>query len=117
MGGGLPAAGYGGPATLMSRLAPDGPIYQAGTLSGNPLAMAAGIATLKLDLTAEGAPERLVEAARGLAAFLDAADRGTLDLPATDPFAIAVGSADINDPYSTADDRLAPYSSTGSRSW
>ena len=47
VGGGLPAAGYGGRADLMARIAPDGPVYQAGTLSGNPLAMAAGIETLR----------------------------------------------------------------------
>lgn len=46
VGGGLPAAGYGGRASLMMQVAPAGPVYQAGTLSGNPLAMAAGIATL-----------------------------------------------------------------------
>jgi glutamate-1-semialdehyde 2,1-aminomutase len=46
LGGGLPAAGYLGKAELMERLAPSGPVYQAGTLSGNPVAMAAGIATL-----------------------------------------------------------------------
>jgi len=46
VGGGLPAAGFGGRADIMARLAPDGPVYQAGTLSGNPLAMAAGLATL-----------------------------------------------------------------------
>jgi glutamate-1-semialdehyde 2,1-aminomutase len=48
IGGGLPAAAYGGKAELMSQVAPDGPIYQAGTLSGNPLAMRAGIETLRL---------------------------------------------------------------------
>lgn len=46
VGGGLPAAAFGGRASLMDLLAPMGPVYQAGTLSGNPLAMAAGIATL-----------------------------------------------------------------------
>jgi len=46
IGGGLPVAAYGGRRDLMSQVAPDGPVYQAGTLSGNPLAMAAGIATL-----------------------------------------------------------------------
>src|ERR1700733_7301495 len=46
-GGGLPAAAFGGRAEIMSRLAPDGPVYQAGTLSGNPLAVAAGLATLR----------------------------------------------------------------------
>jgi glutamate-1-semialdehyde 2,1-aminomutase len=47
MGGGLPAAAFGGRAEIMSRLAPLGPVYQAGTLSGNPLATAAGLATLR----------------------------------------------------------------------
>ena len=46
IGGGLPVAAYGGRADLMRMIAPSGPVYQAGTLSGNPLAMAAGIATL-----------------------------------------------------------------------
>jgi len=57
IGGGLPAAAYGGPAELMDQVAPDGSIYQAGTLSGNPLAMTAGIATL--DLLDAAAYERL----------------------------------------------------------
>jgi glutamate-1-semialdehyde 2,1-aminomutase len=47
MGGGLPAAAFGGRAEVMARLAPAGPVYQAGTLSGNPLAVAAGRATLE----------------------------------------------------------------------
>jgi glutamate-1-semialdehyde 2,1-aminomutase len=47
MGGGLPAAAFGGRTEIMSRLAPLGPVYQAGTLSGNPLATAAGLATLR----------------------------------------------------------------------
>ncbi len=46
IGGGLPAAAFGGRVEIMAALAPDGPVYQAGTLSGNPIAMAAGIATL-----------------------------------------------------------------------
>ncbi len=46
LGGGLPVGAYGGRADLMAHVAPDGPVYQAGTLSGNPLAMAAGIAML-----------------------------------------------------------------------
>jgi glutamate-1-semialdehyde 2,1-aminomutase len=46
IGGGLPAAAYGGRRDIMERMAPTGPVYQAGTLSGNPLAMAAGYATL-----------------------------------------------------------------------
>ncbi len=48
LGGGLPAAAYGGPADLLGLVAPEGPVYQAGTLSGNPLATAAGLATLSL---------------------------------------------------------------------
>ncbi|HEV2065130.1 MAG TPA: glutamate-1-semialdehyde 2,1-aminomutase [Thermoanaerobaculia bacterium] len=47
LGGGLPVGAYGGPRELMEKMAPSGPIYQAGTLSGNPLAMAAGIAMLQ----------------------------------------------------------------------
>jgi glutamate-1-semialdehyde 2,1-aminomutase len=47
IGGGLPCGAFGGRADIMERLAPSGPVYQAGTLSGNPLAMAAGIATLR----------------------------------------------------------------------
>jgi glutamate-1-semialdehyde 2,1-aminomutase len=47
IGGGLPVGAFGGRADIMDRLAPLGPVYQAGTLSGNPLAMAAGIAALK----------------------------------------------------------------------
>lgn len=48
IGGGLPVGAYGGRADLMEMIAPAGPVYQAGTLSGNPLAMAAGLATLRL---------------------------------------------------------------------
>ncbi|MGO4430534.1 aminotransferase class III-fold pyridoxal phosphate-dependent enzyme, partial [Streptomyces sp. MCAF7] len=48
MGGGFPAAAFGGRADVMARLAPAGPVYQAGTLSGNPVATAAGLAQLRL---------------------------------------------------------------------
>jgi glutamate-1-semialdehyde 2,1-aminomutase len=48
IGGGLPAAAYGASAPIMNQVSPVGPIYQAGTLSGNPLAMAAGLATLQI---------------------------------------------------------------------
>jgi glutamate-1-semialdehyde 2,1-aminomutase len=48
MGGGFPAAAFGGRAELMERLAPTGPVYQAGTLSGNPVATTAGLTTLRL---------------------------------------------------------------------
>jgi glutamate-1-semialdehyde 2,1-aminomutase len=58
LGGGLPVAAYGGRAEIMDTLAPDGPVYQAGTLSGNPLAMAAGCAALDA-LRRAGTYERL----------------------------------------------------------
>jgi glutamate-1-semialdehyde 2,1-aminomutase len=48
IGGGMPAAAYGGRTEVMASIAPDGPVYQAGTLSGNPVAMAAGLKTLEL---------------------------------------------------------------------
>ena len=57
IGGGLPAAAYGGRCDLMEQVAPAGPVYQAGTLSGNPLAMAAGLATLDV-LSRPGTWER-----------------------------------------------------------
>jgi glutamate-1-semialdehyde 2,1-aminomutase len=58
IGGGLPVAAYGGRREIMAQIAPAGPVYQAGTLSGNPLAMAAGIATLQA-LAAPGVYEGL----------------------------------------------------------
>ena len=68
IGGGLPAAAYGGPRELLERVAPAGDVYQAGTLSGNPLAVSAGLATLnRLDA---GAYERLGRATDRLAAGL-----------------------------------------------
>jgi glutamate-1-semialdehyde 2,1-aminomutase len=66
IGGGLPVGAYGGRADIMDKVAPDGPVYQAGTLSGNPLAMAAGIATLKL-LKKEGFYNQLNDKAAGFA--------------------------------------------------
>ena len=48
MGGGFPAAAFGGRADVMANLAPEGPVYQAGTLSGHPIATTAGLATLRL---------------------------------------------------------------------
>jgi len=65
IGGGLPAAAYGGAAELMERIAPAGDVYQAGTLSGNPLAVAAGLATLRL--LDEGAYARLARTTELLA--------------------------------------------------
>ena len=73
IGGGLPAAAYAGPRELMERVAPAGDVYQAGTLSGNPLAMAAGLATLRL--LDPPAYERLDRLSRSLADGLEAAAR------------------------------------------
>jgi glutamate-1-semialdehyde 2,1-aminomutase len=60
IGGGLPVGAFGGRAEIMDYLAPDGPVYQAGTLSGNPLAMAAGLAQLR-ELERSDAWSRLEE--------------------------------------------------------
>ena len=71
IGGGLPVGAFGGRADMMAHLSPDGPVYQAGTLSGNPVAMAAGIATLQVvrdDATLLRAPRSARQTAgRGLA--------------------------------------------------
>ncbi len=96
MGGGLPAAAFGGRAEIMDRLAPAGPVYQAGTLSGNPLATAAGLAPLRActpevyarvdeaahtvsklvaeALAAAGVPFRLQEAGNLFSVFLGRSD-------------------------------------------
>ncbi len=66
IGGGLPAAAYGGRRELMQQLAPVGPVYQAGTLSGNPLAMAAGLATLRR-LSRSGSYQQLEASSKQLA--------------------------------------------------
>jgi glutamate-1-semialdehyde 2,1-aminomutase len=73
IGGGLPAAAYAGRRDLMERVAPAGDVYQAGTLSGNPLATAAGLATLRL--LDKPAYERLETLSRSLAEGLEAAAR------------------------------------------
>jgi glutamate-1-semialdehyde 2,1-aminomutase len=72
IGGGLPVGAYGGRRDLMQQVSPAGPVYQAGTLSGNPLAMAAGIATLDI-LAQPGAYEALEEKSRRLEEGLAAA--------------------------------------------
>ena len=69
IGGGLPVGAYGGKKDIMSRIAPEGPVYQAGTLSGNPLAMAAGVATLQV-LSEPGFYDRLETKAEAFAAKL-----------------------------------------------
>ena len=74
IGGGLPVGAYGGPAKIMGLIAPVGPVYQAGTLSGNPLAMAAGIATLRqLKTNREQLYQQLDENADKLVAGVTAA--------------------------------------------
>ncbi|HLX59970.1 MAG TPA: glutamate-1-semialdehyde 2,1-aminomutase [Planctomycetota bacterium] len=72
LGGGLPCAAYGGRAEIMHCVAPLGPVYQAGTLSGNPLAMAAGIATLK-ELAEPGIYSTLEEISAEIATTISAA--------------------------------------------
>ena len=72
IGGGLPVGAYGGKLDLMSKMAPQGPVYQAGTLSGNPVAMAAGIATLE-QLQKDGFYDDLDEKADRLLAGLEQA--------------------------------------------
>jgi len=74
IGGGMPVGAYGGRADLMRQVAPSGPIYQAGTLSGNPVAMAAGLATLAL-IQAPGFHERLEANTHVLCDGLEAAAR------------------------------------------
>ncbi|MGI9220358.1 MAG: glutamate-1-semialdehyde 2,1-aminomutase [Woeseiaceae bacterium] len=74
VGGGMPAAAFGGKADIMASIAPDGPVYQAGTLSGNPVAMAAGLATLEqIDEPGfyEALGERTQQLANGLAAVAE----------------------------------------------
>lgn len=67
IGGGLPVGAYGGRREIMDELSPDGPVYQAGTLSGNPLAMAAGRAVLRRILDDPGIYDRLEQAGQRLA--------------------------------------------------
>ncbi|NNC54697.1 MAG: glutamate-1-semialdehyde 2,1-aminomutase, partial [Pseudomonadales bacterium] len=71
IGGGLPVGAFGGSEVIMSQLAPVGPVYQAGTLSGNPLAMAAGLKTLEL-ITAPGFYEPVFAATKQLCSGLQA---------------------------------------------
>ncbi len=89
IGGGLPVGAYGGPRSLMERMAPVGDVYQAGTLSGNPLAMAAGLATLDALARYEVAYDRLDALGARLQAGMERAARA-----AGVPLAVArVGSA------------------------
>ncbi|WP_456431190.1 glutamate-1-semialdehyde 2,1-aminomutase [Thermosulfuriphilus sp.] len=79
IGGGLPVGAYGGRREIMNHIAPEGPVYQAGTLSGNPLATAAGLATLKV-LSRPGTYEALESRAQALSEGLSEILKG-LELP------------------------------------
>ena len=76
VGGGMPVAVFGGRADIMASIAPDGPVYQAGTLSGNPVAMAAGLATLEL-IDEPGFFEALADRTRQLSDGLSAVAEDT----------------------------------------
>jgi len=80
LGGGMPVGAFGGRKEVMQHIAPTGPVYQAGTLSGNPIAMAAGLASLKA-LTAEGNEEKLASITKKLAdGFKEMADKHNIPL-------------------------------------
>lgn len=104
IGGGLPVGAFGGRAEIMDNLAPVGPVYQAGTLSGNPLAMAAGIAALKM-LKEEEPYARLDRMGRQICDTLLAATRAK-GIPATVPqagsmFSLYFSATPVRD-YATA---------------
>jgi glutamate-1-semialdehyde 2,1-aminomutase len=88
IGGGLPVGAYGGKKEIMDMLAPDGPVYQAGTLSGNPLAMAAGLAMLKI----LNETPRFYEELERKAARLEAGLKANLDKTGTKGIVNRVGS-------------------------
>lgn len=81
VGGGMPAAVYGGRSDVMRQVAPEGPVYQAGTLAGNPLATAAGLATLKMLKDDPSIYARLAEKTKRLADAIRAAAGGLADVP------------------------------------
>jgi glutamate-1-semialdehyde 2,1-aminomutase len=103
LGGGMPAAAYGGPDELLRLIAPEGPVYQAGTLSGNPLATAAGLATLAL--LDDGAYARLdAVAARlrvGVQAALDVAGVASTVQHGGNLFSVFMTAGEVRD-YDTA---------------
>ena len=84
VGGGLPVGAVGGRAEVMEQLAPTGPVYQAGTLSGNPVAMAAGIATMTLIASTPDLYETIQTRARSLVrGLVDAAERNEVPMVAS----------------------------------
>ena len=80
IGGGLPCAAYGGREDIMRNVSPDGRIYQAGTLSGNPLAMTAGIETLTILLEENLTPEIIAKTARLVKGIKSAADKSAITI-------------------------------------
>ncbi|MEY2424934.1 MAG: glutamate-semialdehyde -aminomutase [Actinomycetota bacterium] len=102
LGGGLPLAGFGGKADLMANLAPLGPVYQAGTLSGNPIATAAGAAVL--ELLTESAYEQLEKVATDLAKTLGDALGSDYHVPQCGPL---VGIFCRHEPVANYDDAKA----------
>jgi glutamate-1-semialdehyde 2,1-aminomutase len=109
IGGGLPAAAYGGPTHLMTQVAPAGDVYQAGTLSGNPLAVAAGRATLeRLD---EDAYLALASTTHALAEGLKeaAGDRPVQVTSTTGLLTVFFSAAPVHDYESAAACDMAAY--------
>ncbi|MBM0260190.1 glutamate-1-semialdehyde 2,1-aminomutase [Micromonospora sp. 4G55] len=109
MGGGLPAAAFGGRTEIMARLAPAGPVYQAGTLSGNPLACAAGLATLRL---ADDALYRRLDSTAATVGRLAADALGAAGVPhrlssAGNMFSIFFTDAEVRD-YDSARTQQVP---------
>jgi glutamate-1-semialdehyde 2,1-aminomutase len=80
IGGGLPVGAYGGRADIMRMVAPEGPVYQAGTLSGNPLAMTAGIETLKVLRQGDVYAELERKASRLVEGMADASSRAGMSV-------------------------------------
>lgn len=80
IGGGLPCAAYGGREEIMRNVSPDGRIYQAGTLSGNPLAMTAGIETLKILLEEDLTPKIIAQTSKLVAGIRNAAQKSGISI-------------------------------------
>jgi glutamate-1-semialdehyde 2,1-aminomutase len=110
IGGGLPVGAIAGPAELLDRFAPTGPIYQAGTLSGNPVAMAAGLTNLQMIQADPGIYDRIQKRARSLVrGLIDAADHA-----ATVPlYAAAIGGLAG---FFFSDDEVTNYSQAAATS-
>ncbi len=103
IGGGLPVGAYGGKAEIMDLLAPEGPVYQAGTLSGNPLAMAAGLAMLKILNETPGFYEDMERKA----ARLEAGIKANMEKTGTNGVINRVGS--LQTLFFTEEDQVASF--------